>query len=103
MRLTHKLENGTYLAKTDNPNTSIETDIRNCVQKLGQLEDIEDELGIDLITIYKALKNGYYYKDEDGSIQYIDDNCLFKDIFNAIKEMAKEYNKSWALTKEELE
>ena len=32
--------------------------------KLSQLEDIEDELGIDLITLYKALKNGIYIKNQ---------------------------------------
>ena len=26
--------------------------------KLADLEDIEEELGIDLITLFKALKNG---------------------------------------------
>lgn len=33
----------------------------NCFQKLGQLEDIEDELGIDLITLFKVLKNNQFY------------------------------------------
>lgn len=28
--------------------------------KLGKLEDIEEELGIDLATLFKALKNGVY-------------------------------------------
>ena len=30
--------------------------------KLKSLEDIEEELGIDLITLFKALKNGIYIK-----------------------------------------
>ena len=30
--------------------------------KLGQLEDIEDELGIDLIILFKALNNGIWSK-----------------------------------------
>ena len=36
-----------------------------CVDKLGKLEDIEEELGIDLITLFKALKDGInvYYED----------------------------------------
>ena len=33
------------------------------INKLGQLEDIEEELGIDLVTLFKALKNGFYFKD----------------------------------------
>lgn len=32
------------------------TDYSMAVIKLGQLEDIEEELGIDLITLFKALK-----------------------------------------------
>ena len=31
--------------------------------KLGQLEDLEDRLGIDLLTLFKALENGIYYKN----------------------------------------
>ena len=36
-----------------------------CVDKLGKLEDIEEELGIDLITLLRALKDGInvYYED----------------------------------------
>ena len=38
-----------------------------CVDKLGALEDIEEELGIDLITLFKALKDGIdvYYEYEE--------------------------------------
>ena len=31
-------------------------------QKLGKLEDIEDELGCPLDVVFKALKEGYQYK-----------------------------------------
>lgn len=80
-------------------------------QKLGQLEDIEDELGIDLITLFKALKNGIWIYDTNGigmptyifkkglsfnyckqpSIQYYDRLFYLED-----------YGKTWVLTKEEL-
>ena len=46
------------------------TDIRYMEIKLGQLEDIEEELGIDLITLIKALKNGIWLK-EDSNIRFI--------------------------------
>lgn len=36
-----------------------------CYNKLGQLEDIEDKSRIDLIKIFKALKNGIWYKNYD--------------------------------------
>ena len=35
----------------------------DAVKKLGQLEDIEEELGIDLVTLFKALRNGFYHLD----------------------------------------
>jgi len=38
------------------------------IDKLGKLEDIEEELGIDLVTLFKALKSLVYYIDEDGNI-----------------------------------
>lgn len=31
------------------------------VNKLGQLENLEQELGIELITLFKAVKQGYIY------------------------------------------
>ena len=39
------------------------------IDKLGQLEDIEEELGIDLITLFKALKNGFYAKVFCGCLE----------------------------------
>lgn len=77
--------------------------------KLGQLEDIEEELGIDLITLWKAINNrifirtdcnyhfvgfGYLEQDSKGDWYWdtIDGNFYLKD-----------YGKTWALTKEELE
>lgn len=82
------------------------------INKLGQLEDIEYELGIDLITLFKALKNGITYKTPLGnnyayttltsdrlSIEY-KWKCLRKGTH---KFYFKDYGKTWALTKEELE
>ena len=96
-----------------------------CVDKLGALENIEEELGIDLITLFKALKDGInvYYEDEE---RYQFHNNLrleyhktlgwgLVDIYGSIcrndmpmkLEMEfyelKDYGKTWALTKEELE
>ena len=92
-----------------------------CVGKLGQLEDIEEELGVDLVTLFKALKKGIYCK---GINVYGYRNKKFKnpihrevelDIFNkTLYEVSdisftpiypvklKDYGKTWALTKEEL-
>ena len=95
------------------------------VQKLGQLEDIEEELGIDLITLFKAFENGIYYTNYGhGTINYCDKPklipCYLYDLFDGkvIREVynydfivshkgltisTKTYKKFWALTKEELE
>ena len=83
--------------------------------KLGKLEDIEEELGIDLITLFKALKNGFYYKKENkniiehiskddlllssGAIHFAGKGLIFASLFLPFKD----YGKTWALTKEELE
>lgn len=108
--------------------------------KLGQLEDIEEELGIDLITLFKALKNGcwirkgfygtcylegepifisgnrlhlnlydYYTEkeneDSDDESESQETLCLFdmyyEDVYNIAR--VRDYGKTWALTKEELE
>ena len=91
----------------------------NAIDKLGQLEDIKEELGIDLVTLFKALKDGIWFKDEDGDIvneeiTYADKQCLtwvgytlsaFGTGYPDIKEhfYYKDYGKTWALTREELE
>ena len=92
-----------------------------CVEKLGKLEDIEEELGIDFITLFKALKNGIYLKfgsekitgvyyehrailprhfDKDYKGYFIDLQLELSINFNFY---FKDYGKTWALTKEELE
>ena len=38
------------------------------IHKLGMLEDIEEELGIELEIIFSALKNGVYYFASDGQL-----------------------------------
>lgn len=63
MRLTEKNELG-YVLHIKPANNSIANEfaiVGYTASKLGQLEDIEEELGIDLITLYKALKNGIYF------------------------------------------
>lgn len=77
----------------------------NAYQKLGELEDIEDELGIDLVTFFKALKNGIYCKIENKiehiSAPYLNWHC--KKIYICDICNLNDYGKTWALTKKELE
>jgi hypothetical protein len=90
----------------------------NAIDKLGQFEDIEEELGIDLVTIAKALKDGFYaYKGNDiveiksrpgncGAMNfYASYDCIIaEDVFEQkYIYLLKEYGVTWALTREELE
>ena len=113
-RLTrfNKLTNE-YEYRLDNPNTSIVQDEIAGIQKLGQLEDIEEELGIDLSLLNKVFANGFSYKNENEKIIVIKPNDLFltglviqplcKRLFSGgYYFYFKDYGKTWALTKEEL-
>lgn len=118
-RLTYRTDNGEY---TGMPN-SIE--IRMALEKLSKIEDMEEELGIDLITLFKALKDGInvYYEDEERykfhndlrieyhktlgwGLVYIYGSCCRNDtpmMLDMEFYELKGYGKTWALTKEELE
>ena len=78
------------------------------IQKLGQLEDVEEELGIDLIILIKALKNGCYVKPwtEIKHTYEIRTGSNNIDLFlldeNDNDYSLKDYGKTWALTREEL-
>ena len=39
---------------------------RERLNKLGQIEDLEEALGIDLLTLFKALMDGVWCKFEDA-------------------------------------
>lgn len=90
------------------------------VNKLGAVEDIEQELGINLVTLFKALKNGFYAKEihcfkngERETIEYFNspEIRLFDewyiyyscDNYHTIAYKMADYGKTWALTREELE
>ena len=104
MRLTEKQELGGYQTEL----------VNDSIQKLGQLEDIEEELGIDLLTYFKIKSAKSVYVKELGkdcsemlvrpSKDSID--VCYKGFVN-IPEcdsclQLKDYGKTWALTKEEL-
>ena len=86
--------------------------LRNIIEKdLDQLEEyrkIEEELGIDLITLFKALKDGIYinedgsvYKDCIKSIEHWSDGWGFISNDDYIDVLFEDYGISWALDKEE--
>lgn len=81
-----------------------------CINKLGQLEDFEEELGFDLITLLKALMNGIYVVDDGeileetiSGIERFNDGWGFSTYYNDFELTFSEYGKYWALTREELE
>ena len=86
-------------------------------QNVKPYKDIEQELGIKLSVLVKALKNGAYlkHKHEDGTT-YISQGIvhLVKETFGNNLTLCcgykypthyrlEDYGKTWALTKEELE
>lgn len=88
------------------------------IKKLSQLEDIEEELGVDLLTLFKAMKQGIYYVYDTGERKdiyfakknFYDDLMLCKGhsewflfISREVPAVLSDYGKKWALTKEELE
>ena len=87
--------------------------IEKDLELLEQLEDIEEELGIDLVTLFKALQNGVWYKDykDNDKIKFTDDieehmNCkelIVPAKYTIIGLNFRDYGKTFALTREELE
>lgn len=104
-RLTYK-SNGEYLA-----DSYIDEAMIPFIDKLGQKEDDDEMLGIDSHILFKALTNGFYTIREDLGLitdarlvlnhtypkfEFVRDNSMY---FYSLKD----YGKTWALTKEELE
>ena len=121
MRLTKEYENGKYFSIAE---SVVFDEEQQCINKLGQLEDIEEELGIDLITLFKAFKQGYIYLDikennngitkivkfEVGGILFdkkdkvwrLTNDDRYDGAYYGSLATNKNYGKTWALTKEEL-
>ena len=90
---------------------------KNVCNKLGKLEDIEKELGIELVILFNALRNGVYYRMYSGQITkdyvFLISNNMgigqvskldysFMTCFEKSTLLFDDYGKSWALTEEEL-
>ena len=106
-RLTEKSKYG-YRAK--------DGDYKFATQKLGKLEDIEEELGIPLEVLFKALKDGIWVKHrpfenkditfyKNCELQYQLNTWVFwiGEPDNEFVRILKEYKFGWSLTSEELE
>ena len=83
----------------------------NAIDKLGQYEDLEEEIGIDLITLFKATQQGIWMKR--NKVFYFFDNlivdfkhkCLVQIVSNDEVETFPfdSYGEDWGLSREELE
>ena len=86
-------------------------DIREMHRELRKYTFLEAELGIDLITLFKALKDGKIYFNWYGEIKSDTTVALEKDCFGAFyistyndfNFYLKDYGKTWSLSRYELE
>lgn len=101
-------ENQYFLKIVDNDKVD---DFSKVANKLGQLEDIEDELGIYLTTLFKALKQQKMWTKynneldlcEETEYRLLEDYIYFYwDNGKHLVFELKDYGKTWALTREEL-
>lgn len=114
-------------------NHNIETleELDGLLWYVKQIKNIEEELGIDLITLFKALRNGVWIKifpklKNGGSVIHVPCGLAIVEIGGGVGKTfglefyintkrrylvldtrrdndLKDYGKTWALTKEELE
>ena len=85
---------------------------RDIYCKLQDLEDLEEEIDIDLITLFKALKQKHVFHKENVKIEllglHIKSNELYlygfvEDTTHTVYLSLKEHGITWAIKKEELE
>ena len=85
--------------------------INDIYSKLEKLEDLEEELGVELTTLIKALREGVCVVDDDGYIydDYIKRIDYWQGCWSFISNeqdvevRLEDYGVTWALTIEELE
>ncbi len=116
-RLTKKNSMGQYFPQYERETNKNYYDL---VYKLGKLEDIEEELGIDLITLFKVNNNininKKFYKVYSNSNNIIEEKfsgsasidlenkefIIGNDVFYYVLSF-EDYGKTWSLDRKELE
>lgn len=112
-RLTKKLSDGNFTCECGWNYFEYGDGHLEIFNKLGHLEDLEQELGIPLEVLFKALKDGIYRfyeepEDEEKHIYYLDPiicydeykSCwLFFDDSTYNTYYLKDYGKTWWLEK----
>ena len=122
-RLTNKVNRNYFTKQSNMPTKYCETVGAwlggKVLNKLGQLEDVEKELGIDLLTLFKVFTNGVYFRVnpvegikfdnfqrgcefDKQTIIGLDENGYYFVVARPFKCYLKDYRKTWALTEEEL-
>ena len=98
------------LANQYYPNENIDNE--EIFNKLGKLEDIEQELGIPLEVLFKALKDGIYWDYKHREPEDVSFRLCYKELivrYSCFGETdyeyleLKDYGKTWSLNEEELE
>ena len=102
-RLT--IKNGNYYCSPDS-----ETSLKPVYDKLGKLEDLEEQLGCPLEVVFKALKDGIYTEKIDNTLLISKDVSLKHNgnQFVFILEhcycvVIKNYKKTWWLKEDKTE
>ena len=114
-RYRDKLPNPTEIDKLRMDLESLELRLHNVNQKLGKLEDVEEELKLDLDIFAKIIMQGYlYYKEgrkieQDSLIMYSKYHKAFISYYvtgSGLQDskyfFLKDYGKKWAATEQEL-
>lgn len=109
-RLTRKINDRYFCAKRADEFDGSEFIEAN--QKLGKLEDIEEKIGIDLVTLFRILerfdktirngKHGISYVSFPDGTTFATDMAYVEDFIKRIKKLIGDYGKTWGFTKEEL-
>ena len=109
-RLTKKDKRTKLGVHTPTYSTNLE---KRIYLKLFNLENLEEELGIDLITLFKALKEDIYYNDCGKIIKVpvldispMRENKFCLECYYDFKKFrvdTRDYGKTWSLRKEDLE
>lgn len=78
--------------------------------KLSELEDIEEKIGIDLVTLFKILemfdktirngKHGNSYVNFPDGTTFATDMAYVEEFIERFKKLIGDYGKTWTLTKE---
>lgn len=79
-------------------------------RKLGQREDIEESIGIDFVTLFDILENGFWFKGQHGGLFHACGMFDLRRLAIIVDEddgdfsefPLSEFGKTWARTKEEL-